>query len=370
MIRKEERREQRVLVIDIRYRKQDGTRGRYRHDAQVQTMAAATAEERRILANITQHGEPFEPKPKAPEQDPTPTASVTFRDAVEVFQRTTAITRLKPSTRIGYDEIFATRLLPRFGDQPIDRVGLDAMTELDAGMVKEGLSASRRRNVLICIRSVLRAAHEGGRLARLPTFAPLPKKGRKVLVPLTRDQVESILDASPSAWRLAFGIAAYAGLRAGEVRALRWIDVDRDATLLVVRDSQSKGETSTPKSGHEREVPIAEPLLVVIEAVGPKAGRELVATTGRGAPWGESGLLQAFRRAQGKAGIEGFRFHDLRHFFVTELFRRGGSAPAVQLLAGHLHLTTTQRYAHLVRSDLRATIGLFAGRGNSGATGS
>lgn len=44
-----------------------------------------------------------------------------------------------------------------------------------------------------------------------------------------------------------------------------------------------------------------------------------------------------------------------------ELFRRGGSAPAVQLLAGHLHLTTTQRYARL---------GLLAGRGNSGATGS
>ena len=49
MIRKEERRGERVLVLDIRYKKKDGTRARYRKDAHVQTMAAATAEERRIL---------------------------------------------------------------------------------------------------------------------------------------------------------------------------------------------------------------------------------------------------------------------------------------------------------------------------------
>ena len=47
MIRKIERRGQRVLVIDIRYEKPDASEGRERHDAQVQTMAAATAEERR-----------------------------------------------------------------------------------------------------------------------------------------------------------------------------------------------------------------------------------------------------------------------------------------------------------------------------------
>ncbi len=358
MIRKEERRGQRFLVIDIRYKKRDGTRARYRHDAEVQTVAGATAEERRILANIAQHGEPFAPKPAAtaaaPEAKP-----VLFRDEIATFQITTAITKLKPSSRIGYDEVFRTRLIPDLGEMPIDHIGFDVMTKLDAGMVNEELSASRRRNVLICIRSVLREAHRAGRLARLPTFPPLPKKGRKSLIPLKREQIEAILNVSPPAWRLAFALAAYAGLRAGEVRALRWLDIDLGAKLIVIRLSTSKGKTSTPKSGHEREVPIAAPLLALLQDVGPKEGSSLVAMTSRGQRWCESGLLQAFRRAQKKAGLKGFRYHDLRHFFVTELFRRGGSAPAVQLLAGHLHLSTTQRYAHLVRSDLRATIGLF-----------
>jgi integrase len=369
MIRKEERRGQRTLVIDIRYTKKDGTRARYRKDARVQTVAAATAEERRILGNISQYGEPFEPKP-ASTAVPVDATSILFRDEVDTFMKGTAIVKLKPSSRIGYDEVFRTRLIPAFGDVPIDRIGLDTMTALDAGMVTERLSASRRRNVLICIRSVLRDAQRGGRLARLPTFPALPKKGKKVLVPLRRDQVDAILAASPPAWRLAFALAAYAGLRAGEVRALRWLDVDLVVLVLVVRLSRSKGQTSTPKSGHEREVPLARPLLVLLQEAGPKAARELVARTSHGEPWKESGLLQAFRRAQKKAGIEGFRFHDLRHFFVTELFRGGGSAPAVQALAGHLHLTTTERYAHMVQRDLRATIALLDRRGNSRETAS
>jgi hypothetical protein len=62
MIRKIERRGERILVIDIRYKKPDGSNGRYRHDAQVQTTAAATAEERRLLANIAQYGDVYEPK--------------------------------------------------------------------------------------------------------------------------------------------------------------------------------------------------------------------------------------------------------------------------------------------------------------------
>jgi len=46
--------------------------------------------------------------------------------------------------------------------------------------------------------------------------------------------------------------------------------------LLVVRFSTSKGSTSTPKSGHEREVPIAEPLLALLKEAGPKQGRSEV----------------------------------------------------------------------------------------------
>ena len=62
-IRKVKRRAETRLVVDITWKKKDGTQGRYRHDAEVQTMAAVRAEERRILANIAQHGEGSGVKP-------------------------------------------------------------------------------------------------------------------------------------------------------------------------------------------------------------------------------------------------------------------------------------------------------------------
>jgi hypothetical protein len=74
--------------------------------------------------------------------------------------------------------------------------------------------------------------------------------------------------------------------------------------------------------------------------------------------------------------LAGFRFHDLRHVFVAELFRGGASALAVQALAGHADLTTTQRYAHMVKSDLQAAIatlergkGVETNPGTGGARG-
>lgn len=363
MIRKVNRRGKRILVVDIVWRKEDGSQGRYRKDAQVQTMAAATAEERRLLANLATHGDVQAPgvtkdeikksEPTTPKKtSETKTESFTFDDAVKFFREGKAKTKLKPSTRKTYEEILSTQFLPVLKDRPIGAIGFADASSIDASMVELEASPSRRRNVQIVLRSVLSAAHEAGKLGEMPKLPALPKVGKKVLTVIKPHQLKAILDASPPAWRLAFCLAAYAGLRAGEVRALRWKDVDLVARVLVVRLSTSKGETATPKSGHEREIPLAGPLFQLLK----EGGKGLVALTGEGEQWGEWGLLQAFRRAQKKVGLEGWRFHDLRHYFVTQLFKRGTPAPAVQALAGHADLSVTQRYAHVERDDLQAAV--------------
>lgn len=346
MIRKEDRCGRRVLVIDIRYRKKSGARARYRKDAQVQTQAAATAEERRILACISAHGEPVEPTPGATQ---TAAPSITFGEAITLFRQGKAVVRLKASSRHGYEEIIASRL-DAWAARSLTAIDFAAVNALDAGMVGEGLSASRRRNVAITVRSILRAAVDAGELAAMPPLPRLPVKGRKIQSTLTVAQVDAILTASLPAWRLAFGLACYAGLRAGEVRALRWMDVDIADGLLVVRLARTQGVTSTPKSGHEREIPLSTDLLAMLREAGPGAPHAVVARTGHGEPWGQSGLLQAFRRAQTRAGLTGWRFHDLRHHFVSTLFRGGAGAPAVQALAGHLHLSAySARLGHPYR---------------------
>jgi site-specific recombinase XerD len=88
-----------------------------------------------------------------------------------------------------------------------------------------------------------------------------------------------------------------------------------------------------------------------------------VTVTAFGKPWGENGLNQSFKRAMERAERKGWSFHDLRHFFVTELFRNGAPAIAVQQLAGNADLKTTQRYADFDANDLRSAIECIDGNG-------
>ncbi len=245
------------------------------------------------------------------------------------------------------------------GSTPIDAIDATLARKLDAELVAEGAKPSTRRNVLIVLRSILGYAHEAKLLAARPELPALPRVGRTVLETMSASDLEKVLAVANAHHRLAFMLAAYAGLRAGEVRGLRWSDVDLSRKRLVVRQSICHGVVATPKSGHERIVPLAAPLLdalLKIEAAGggavTKKRERLVARNADGAPWKEFGLRLAFRRACERAGVKAWRFHDLRHLFVTSLFRAGVAANVAQALAGHRELATTQRYAHTVEADL------------------
>jgi integrase len=348
------RRGERRWVIDISYRTVDGKQERYRRDAQVQLKKAADAEHRRLEDQLAKFGSLMHLM-----EPPEPTAGpVTFAEAVRHYRATSMKTALKPSTRIGYNSWFDTVLLPRFGAWPLTDIDRTALEKLDAELVDEGLAPGTRAKGQIALRSVLRTAVDAGMLELMPPLPGLPKSSRKEVNPMRRADFEAILAAAAPSARLAFQLAAFAGLRAGEVRGLRWPDIDWVAKTLTIRRSVSSGFETTPKSHHQRRIPLSRVLLAELEAaklakVNPWSQ---VSLTRAGRPWGESGLNQAFKRALERSGRDGWTFHDLRHFFVSELFRAGVSAEAIRILAGHADLTTTQRYADLDANDLRAAI--------------
>ena len=346
-----------VLFIDIRYRDSSGKRRRFRRDAQVQTAVAARAEERRLLAYLGEHGElPKVVEERVPQK--TDANVTTFGDAIDRFERTVLLMK-KPSTRLGYLELLGNGTIEPLRRRPLTEIDLAAVMDLDAKLVKQRASTSRRRNFHVVIRSVLRSAVAEGRLADMPKLPKLPKVGRTVVDAFPISEIAKVLAAAGPRARLAIALAVYAGLRAGEVRGLRWADVNLKTRTLIVRRAITKREEAAPKSGHERLIPIAGPLAALLEAAGPRAGQQPVAPTGLGKVWGESGLRQAFRRACKRAGLREYRFHALRHAFVTELFRRGAPAPAVQALAGHASLAVTERYAHVAERDLRSAIAVL-----------
>ena len=358
MVRKTTRRGVRVLVIDISFTKSDGSMGRYRRDAELQTMEGARAEERRRMMAVAKTGSPFEATDEAARALVAPAlpAELTFAEVVKRYEVEYAPTRLKETTRVAYEGRLRTWILPRIGALPISAVDAKVIRDLDGAFVQGGASDGLRRAILIALRSVLtRFAVETEIITRAPKFPPLPKDGNRIVeVPLPEDFACVVDAAKHPEHRVAFLLAGHAGLRRGEVRALRCRDVEFEGQgRIVVRFQKYKHDLTKPKSGSDREIPLTGALRQALLAVGadrrPKDSP--VALTTRGKPWGEKGLWLALNTALKRAQLDPCRYHALRHFFVTSLFHGGVSAPVVQKLAGHSNLATTQRYAHIQGAD-------------------
>ena len=146
-----------------------------------------------------------------------------------------------------------------------------------------------------------------------------------------------------------FTIAACTGLRLGELRALRWRDVDlRKGLLSVSRSFSDQTETST-KSRRSRTVPLAGQATEEFKCLKRRrqfTGRDdIVFCRADGGPLGASAARERFVRAQQKAGVRVRRFHDLRHTFGSLAIRQF-DVRAVKEMMGHASLTTTERYLH------------------------
>ena len=151
-----------------------------------------------------------------------------------------------------------------------------------------------------------------------------------------------------------------AGLRLGEIIALEWRDIDLAARRLTVERSDWQGHVTVPKGGRSRQLPMTQRLTAAL-----KAGRHLrsdrVLCLPDGSPMTRDRVIKGVRTAQRLAGIEQ-GVHILRHTFCSHLAMKGAPARAIQELAGHADLSTTQRYMHLSPAATEDAIRLLDGR--------
>ena len=163
------------------------------------------------------------------------------------------------------------------------------------------------------------------------------------------DEFERLVVAAQSTDRRAYLLvllSGEAGLRLGEMVALEWADIDFVKRQLCVQRSAWKGRIASPKSGRIRYVPLTIRLAAALRDARHLRG-PLVFYKDDGSPLTE-GLVQGFvRRAARTAGLFNNGPHMLRHTFCSHLSMRGAPARAIQELAGHADLTTTQRHMHL-----------------------
>ena len=136
-----------------------------------------------------------------------------------------------------------------------------------------------------------------------------------------------------------------AGLRCGEIMALEWRDVDLNKRQLTVERSDWKGHVTSTKGGQVRYVPMTVRLAQALQKHRHLRGRRVLCQDD-GAPMTQKIVQDHVRRAAQLANVQP-GVHILRHTFCSHLAMRGAPARAIQSLAGHQDLSTTQRYMHV-----------------------
>jgi len=145
-------------------------------------------------------------------------------------------------------------------------------------------------------------------------------------------------------------VAAYAGLRLGELLALRWRDVDFAGDALTVGRAMSAGVESSTKSGRVRRVPLPDQAAAALDRLSRREDftedDERVFCNVLGRTLDGSALRRRFKRARDAAGLRPLRFHDLRHTYGSLLAAAGVDLVTIKSAMGHSALATTGRYLH------------------------
>jgi integrase len=167
---------------------------------------------------------------------------------------------------------------------------------------------------------------------------------------LSEPEIEALLKACIPHLRPIVETALLSGMRRGELLSLRWEQIRNEFIYLT--------ET---KSGKARQIPINDRLAEVLKEVRRKnhLKSEYVFCDSQGRRFYEG--KRSFSSACRRAGIEAFRFHDLRHTFASRMVMKGASLKAVQELLGYASLAMTMRYAHLSHEHLRDSVNLLNG---------
>lgn len=297
---------------------------------------------------------------------------VTLAEYAATWQR--QVVHLRPSSRRIYEANLRLHILPSLGDTQLGRLTTeDLRAWLSSLMAKPNtrrksddgtsppLSPGSVHQAYRTLHRVLEAAVADDRLGRNPLAGVKPPKvDRRQMRALTHEEVATLAEEVGSRHRAFVLVAAYCGLRVGELRALRRSNIDLLRRSIAVTEQLSDqaggGFAVAPLKTSSSRRSVALPGVVVQALdehlgafVGPEAD-SLLFTATDGSPL----RLENFRRrvwepACGRAGIGHLRIHDLRHTCASLAIAAGANVKVLQQMLGHASAAMTlDQYGHLM----------------------
>lgn len=281
-------------------------------------------------------------------------------------------TPYKPSALREYRRNVENYILDDLGAVLLADVRRGDLQALVDRLLGRGLSASKVRNIVIPLRAIYRHAIERDEIGANPTSGLRLPNGHK-----PRDRAASapeaaeLLAALPESERPLWAAAFYAGLRRGELRALRWDDVDLAAGLIHVRRGWDdiEGEIEPKSEKGTRTVPIVALLRDYLTGQKASTGRErsdFVFGAEADRPFSPWLIWQRATEAWTAANVKRaekeleplipIRLHECRHTCVSLMHDAGLTLEEIGDYVGHSSAHMTDRYRHLLKGhEQRAT---------------
>ena len=270
----------------------------------------------------------------------------------------------KPSVLRGYEQGLRLHVLPALGAHKLGRITTGDLQALVERWQAAGMQPATIRNALLPLRAIYRRACARDGLPINPTTGlELPAvRGRRDRIASAVEAV-ALLAALPEQDRALWATAMHAGLRLGELRALRHEHVDLKNGVIRVEASWDPREgLIAPKSrAGTRTVPIPS-------ALSAHLARHRLAHGGSGlvfgrtseTPFQPTSVANRARRAWKEAGLEPITLHEARHTFASMMIAAGVNAKALSTYMGHAGVSITyDRYGHLMPGNEAEAAGLL-----------
>lgn len=294
--------------------------------------------------------------------------------------------RYKPKVLRVYESDLRRYVVPELGSKKLAELSRHDVQRLVEDLRGRGLSGSRIRGIIMPLRAVCRRAIRDERITVNPTTdLELPANSGIRDRVATPDELERLLAAVPASDRPIWATAAYAGLRRGELRALRWSAIDVGVTVIRVEHGWDdvEGEIAPKSANGFRTVPIVgtlRQLLLEHQVATGRRGDDLVFGSTASRPFTPTNIrLKAIRawehtfacgctRARGKPKKDETRdakgqlicpehrvglltpigLHECRHTYVSLMFDAGFPLERIGDYVGHAAADMVDRYRHLL----------------------
>ncbi len=254
-------------------------------------------------------------------------------------------TENKPGEIARKRDVLKRYLVPEFGDLKLDAITTAAVDGWKARLLQR-LKPATVAGFITVLKRLLKVAERWEVIEKAPRVDQV-RVPEEELDFLDFGEAEAFLAAAGS-WRLFMLTAMRTGLRVGELRALRWSDVNVERKRIRVARSYTRAGMGTPKSGKARTVFLPRDLAAELGCVPPSKRKGFVFPTSNGTPLQYKTIYEACRRISRAAQLgRTIAPHGLRHTFGAHHAMRGTDLLRLRDWMGHADLRTTLRYSHL-----------------------